>query len=196
MTIKLIFLTKYYGVCEVIMSWLANIFRRARKANVVVAGGAQAGKTTLIKYLETGHPVTENFGPTFGVDIRQKPIKIDKWLITACDLGGQQPYVINFWENNIKSADAVIYLIDGCLKESQSSDSFEKSVINFNYMIEASRPNQPILVLINKQDLKDLNPLTVQEAIDLYDMKSSLKGFSFNVLPTSAKFGEGVISSI
>ena len=55
--------------------------------------------------------------------------------------------------------------------------------------------NTPILILINKQDLKDPDPISVQKAVELYDI-SQLVGRSFNILPTSAKFGDGVETAI
>ncbi|TET28646.1 MAG: hypothetical protein E3J70_08980, partial [Candidatus Heimdallarchaeota archaeon] len=63
------------------------------------------------------------------------------------------------------------------------------------YMLSLVEKNIPILILINKQDLKDQNPLTVQESVELYDI-SQLVGRSFNILPTSAKYGDGVETAV
>ena len=48
-----------------------------------------------------------------------------------------------------------------------------------------------MLILINKQDLTEENPITVQEAVEQYDI-SNLVGRSFNIIPSSAKYGYGI----
>ena len=45
------------------MSWLSRLFRKKsieQKASIIVLGASGAGKTTLVRYLETGEPVEED----------------------------------------------------------------------------------------------------------------------------------------
>jgi len=49
-----------------------------------------------------------------------------------------------------------------------------------------------LLILINKQDLTEENPITVQEAVEQYDL-SNLIGRIFNIIPSSAKYGYELI---
>ena len=176
------------------MSWLSKIFgikKVEQKASIVILGASGAGKTTLVRYLETGQPVMKDPRTTLGIDIRQNPINIGGWSLSAIDVGGQELYRESLWSLGVSQADAVIYVIDGTVKSKSDTAIFEESKFNFDYMLSLVETHVPILILINKQDLKDQNPLTTQKAIKLYDI-TQLVGRSFNILPTSAKFGDGV----
>ena len=180
------------------MSWLSRIFGRRKvdqKANIVVLGASGAGKTTLVRYLETGQPVLNDPRTTLGIDIRQNPINIGGWSLSAIDVGGQELYRESLWSLGVSQADAVIYVIDGTVKPAQHHDVFEVSKFSFDYMLSIVDEKKPILILVNKQDLEDEGPLSAHEAIKMYDI-SGLVGRSFNILPTSAKFGDGVETAI
>lgn len=175
------------------MSWLGKLFRKKQieqEARIVVLGASGAGKTTLVTYLETGRPVEEDARTTLGIDIRNNAIKLDGWTISAIDVGGQELYRETLWALGVSQADAVIYVIDGTIKPDRDDD-FNVSKFSFEYMLKIVDPEKPILILINKQDLVDLEPLSPKEAIELYDI-SALIGRSFNVLGTSAKYGDGI----
>lgn len=176
------------------MSWLGRLFGRkkiSQEAKIVVLGASGAGKTTLIKYLESGEPVIEDPRTTLGIDIRKSPITIDGWTLNAIDVGGQELYRESLWSLGVSQADAVIYVIDGTVKTESDSHQFEVSKFSFDYMLNIVEESVPLLILINKQDLVEQSPLKVQQSIELYDM-SSLMGRSFNVTGTSAKYGDGV----
>ncbi|MHA1126809.1 MAG: ADP-ribosylation factor-like protein [Candidatus Heimdallarchaeota archaeon] len=176
------------------MSWLERIFKRksiTQEASLVVLGASGAGKTTLIKFLESGEPVLENPRTTLGIDIRQSPIDIGGWSLTAIDVGGQDLYRESLWSLGVQQANAVIYVIDGTVRKTGSNDAFEIAKFSFDYMLTIVDVNVPILILVNKQDLTDELPLTAQEAIEIYDI-TNLVGRSFNILPSSAKYGNGV----
>jgi len=176
------------------MSWLGSIFLKrniTKKANIVLLGASGAGKTTLVRYLETGQPVLDDPRTTLGIDIRQNPIKIADWELSAIDVGGQELYRESLWALGVSQADAVIYVIDGTVKPSSDSDSFEISRFSFDYMLSIVDSQKPLLILINKQDLTNENPITVKEAISLYNI-DKLVGRSFNIIPSSAKFGTGI----
>lgn len=180
------------------MSWLSKIFgvkKVEQKASIVILGASGAGKTTLVRYLETGQPVMKDPRTTLGIDIRQNPINIGGWSLSAIDVGGQELYRESLWGLGVSQADAVIYVIDGTVKSASDTAVFEESKFSFDYMLSLVEKNIPILILINKQDLKDQNPLTVQDSVELYDI-SQLIGRSFNILPTSAKFGDGVETAV
>jgi len=176
------------------LSWLERIFKRksiTQEASLVVLGASGAGKTTLIKFLESGEPVLENPRTTLGIDIRQSPIDIGGWSLTAIDVGGQDLYRESLWSLGVQQANAVIYVIDGTVRKTGSNDAFEIAKFSFDYMLTIVDVNVPILILVNKQDLTDELPLTAQEAIEIYDI-TNLVWRSFNILPSSAKYGNGV----
>lgn len=159
------------------------------RAKIVLLGPSKAGKTTLVKYLEQGTPVTEEVKTTLGIDIRTKPIKIDRWEFSVIDVGGQMIYQKTFWELGVSQADAVVYLIDGLVRPEHPE--FKDALIQFKYMLNLVNPDVPLLILVNKQDLKEQNPLKAEEAFSLFEI-NKLVGRSMNLLPSSAKFGDGV----
>jgi small GTP-binding protein len=176
------------------MSWLGKLFGKKSiimKANVVVLGSSGAGKTTLIRFLETGEPVLEDPRTTLGIDIRQTPIKVDGWSLSAIDVGGQELYRDSLWGLGVSQADAVIYVIDSLIEKREGDARFESSKFAFDYMLNLVQTGIPILILMNKQDLTNQNPLSCKDAINVYGI-DQLVGRSFNILPSSAKFGDGV----
>ncbi|MFX0092245.1 MAG: ADP-ribosylation factor-like protein [Candidatus Hodarchaeota archaeon] len=175
------------------MSFLGRILGRPgvkTDAKIVLLGSSGAGKTTLVRYLETGEPVEDNPKTSLGIDIRRFPIEIAGWTFTAIDVGGQEVYQDAFWGLGVSQANAVIYVIDGIVKPS-SGILWNTALFQFEYMLKIVDEDVPLLILINKQDLKEQDPLTLKRAINLYSM-GSLVGRSFVVLPSSAKYGNGV----
>ncbi|MFX0094093.1 MAG: ADP-ribosylation factor-like protein [Candidatus Hodarchaeota archaeon] len=177
------------------MGFLGRIFSRMvsqrKEGKIVLLGSSGAGKTTLVRYLETGEPVKADPKTTLGIDIRKTPINIDGWSFKAIDVGGQEIYQKTFWTLAISQANAIIYVIDGTMKPDETNANLELAQFQFEYMLNLTSKNVPLLILINKQDLKSLKPLTIQEAIELYRM-DQINGRSFTILPSSAKYGDGV----
>lgn len=110
--------------------------------------------------------------------------------MNAIDVGGQDLYKNTLWALGVTQSDGVIYIVDGTVQP-ENTEKFEESVFSFEYMLSIVPPKTPLLIIINKQDLKELNPLSVEEAMKAYNF-NQLKGRSFNVIEGSAKFGEGV----
>jgi small GTP-binding protein len=178
------------------MSILNRIFgnrEKTSKAKIVVLGPSKAGKTTFVKYLEQGKPVLEETRTTIGIDIRPNPIFIENWSFTIIDVGGQKLYQETFWNLGIQQAEAVIYLIDGLVRK--ENPGFNEALRQFKYMLNLIDNAVPLLILVNKQDLKEENPLTLEEASELFSL-SELSGRSMNIIPTSAKYGDGVSTAI
>ena len=176
------------------MSILAKIFGKLKtketfEAKIVLLGSSGAGKTTLVKYLESGRPVLENVRTTLGIDVRSNPVKIDNWEFSVIDIGGQNLYQKAFWKLGISQADALVYLIDGTIKS--DDDKFKENLNQFKYMLNLIEDEMPILVLVNKQDLIDQHPLKPEEVVEVYEINTLLNR-SMTLLPSSAKFGEGV----
>ena len=179
------------------MGLLSKLFgkRKIKSARIVVLGSSGAGKTTFIRYIESGQIVEEDTQTTLGIDVRKKSISLDGWSLSAIDVGGQEIYQKVFWNLGLTQADTVIYLIDGTLRPENENDHFETSLFAFEYMLELLPPDKPILILINKQDLVEKSPMNIEEAMDLYPI-AQLHNRSVNILLTSAKYGEGIETSL
>jgi len=164
-----------------------------KEGKIVLLGASGAGKTTLVRYLETGEQVVDDPKTTLGIDIRRTPIDVDGWSFKAIDVGGQKIYQKTFWALGVGQADAVIYVLDGTTKpvtdESEESEKWKVSKFQFEYMLGLVENQVPLLIVVNKQDLEDT--LSTEEAFNAYNM-NELVDRSFIVLPTSAKYGDGV----
>lgn len=176
------------------MSLLSKIFGKLKtkelfEAKLVILGSSGAGKTTLVKYLESGTTVVENPRTTLGIDVRSNPVKIDNWEFSVIDIGGQTLYQKAFWNLGVSQADAIIYLIDGTIKTDH--EKFQENLGQFKYMLNLIEVEMPILVMVNKQDLVEQNPMKPEEVVQAYEINTLLNR-SMTLLPTSAKFGEGV----
>lgn len=169
--------------------------KELRSANIVILGASGAGKTTFVRFTQTKKPVEDDPRITRGIDVRSRSIKVDGWALTTIDIGGQQLYQKMYWNLGMNQAQAVVYMIDGTIRPKNLDDTFEMSLFSFEYMLELLPPSRPILILINKQDLREQNPLSVAEATELYPI-TNLAGRSINILPTSAKYGIGVKISL
>ena len=180
------------------MSLLGRIFQKnknkVKKATITLVGPSMAGKTTLVKYLETGEEVTGNYGTTLGIEVRKESVNIDGWKLTAIDTGGQELYQQSFWEMAITQADALIFMIDATISKKENPEMYNISVHQFAYALDILPEGIPLLVLLNKQDLIDKNPMSATEAIKILNFNHVL--FSTAYLPISAKFGDGVIPAI
>ena len=179
------------------MGLLSKLFgkNKVKSARIIVLGSSGAGKTTFIRFIESGREVEEETLTTLGIDVRKKAISLDGWSISAIDVGGQEIYQKVFWNLGMSQADAVIYLIDGTLRPTEMNDNYESSLFAFEYMLELLPPEKPMLILINKQDLTHMNPLNIEEATKLYPI-NKLFNRSINIIPSSAKYGSGVENSL
>lgn len=176
------------------MGFLTRLLKKVSKtkifqAKIVLLGPSKAGKTTLVRYLEEGTPVTEEVRTTLGIDLRVKPFRIDNWEFTAIDVGGQRLYQKAFWSLGVDQADAIIYMIDGTIKPEHPE--FNDSLNQFKYMLGLVEPETPLLILVNKQDLIEEKPLTIEEACELFEIRK-IVGRSMTLLSSSAKYGDGV----
>lgn len=179
------------------MNLLLSLFRKKQKkmAKVVTLGTSGAGKTTLIRYLETGEPVEET-NVTLGIDIRNKGVEVGGWALSTIDVGGQDLYKNALWGLAVTQADAIIYVIDGTIRHDRDQTLFDKSKLSFEYMLNILNLNKPVLVLINKQDLREKKPYSVDQAISVYNVNNEFRNRKFNVISGSAKYGNGIFQGM
>lgn len=163
----------------------------AKTATVTLIGPPKAGKTTLVRYIETGEEVEKSPSTTLGIEIRSNFVDIDGWKFRAIDTGGQEVFQQTFWELAVERADLVLFVIDATVKMQTKKDLFELTKEQFDYALDIVPESIPIVFLLNKQDLQNLNPMNPEEAINMFDFKN-LAGRTITYFTTSAKFGNGV----
>lgn len=162
---------------------------------IALIGPTLAGKTTLVRYLESGEPVVNEPHITLGIEIRQKYVEIDGYKIRAIDTAGHVEFQQLFWEIAVEQADAIIFVIDATIRETSHPDKYEVRKKQFDYAMDIIPEQVPLLVLLNKQDLVEMKPMDATEAIKIFDKKSLLKR-TITYLPCSAKYGDGIYDAI
>lgn len=158
---------------------------------ISILGPSQVGKTTLIRFLETDKPQLEASLSTLGVDFRTKPVIIGNWSFQLIDVGGQKKYQDAFWEFVIRQANGLVYIIDAIVRPESDETLYEQHRSQFVEMTKLLDDETIIMILLNKQDLEDQNPISVAEFSSYYPLEN-LKGKTFAFHATSAKFGEGI----
>lgn len=136
-----------------------SLFKRLRKMvfsklsskslTISIAGPSRAGKTSFVRYLETLVPERDSTliqsVPTMGKST--KHIKIGNSMIKTLDMGGQEDFW-HLWENAIKLSSAVIFILDG------TSNNLLEVTKAFERVISYREEHTPVLVILNKKDLK------------------------------------------
>jgi predicted GTPase len=134
-------------------------------------------------------------GPTLGLEYRSAPKAVEMLNLKIIDVGGHEVYQQTFWELAIERADAVLFVIDATITKEDQPIVYEMMIRQFDYAIDIVPEFKPLLFLLNKQDLVELKPMSPADAIKLFDPKK-IEGRSIRFLPTSAKYGDGVIEAI
>ena len=177
------------------MSLIARLLgRKASKltsAKISVLGPSRSGKTTLIRYLETGMPQLEVPLSTLGVEMRQKGVEIANWRFNLIDVGGQKVIQQVFWELAIEQAQAIIYVVDSTVRPEMDSNIYKEQRNQFIYAMDLIPEDSILLILLNKQDLEKENPINSEEFAKYYPMEKLLAR-TVAFLPSSAKFGNGI----
>ncbi|MFW9924099.1 MAG: ADP-ribosylation factor-like protein [Candidatus Thorarchaeota archaeon] len=163
---------------------LARLFKkRVREVDITFCGLASVGKTTIVKYLETGEFVETQ--PTMGVN-RGETIRLDKLQINLYDLGGQEDFRQLWAEINEKS-NGVVFVVD-----KTDMMNFEESKRVFHNIIETQiHQDIVILVLLHKSDL----PGGMSRAQFIQDFGLLNLTYKWACYETSAKTGENLFES-
>ena len=142
-----------------ILDWLKSFFW-LKELELSIVGLQNAGKTTLVNTISTGK-FEEDTIPTIGFNHRN--IKKGKVNIKLWDLGGQ-PRFRESWEKYCRTADVIIYVVD-----SSDRGNLDISKVQLHQLLSwPSLTNIPLLVLGNKNDIKDsLNEKELIKELDL-----------------------------
>ena len=165
------------------MSFLRNLFKsRSKHADITICGLDDAGKTTILKFLETGEFVETT--PTMGVN--RETLHLPNLQINVFDLAGQEDFR-NMWHNINEKSDGIVFVVDR-----SNAMRFEEAKNVFQQTVSAQLGNElNILVLLNKSDVADvIQKSQFIEEFNLLDLP-----FKWAVFETSAKSGEGIFDA-
>ena len=147
---------------------------------ILVLGESSVGKTSLlVRYTEDKF---ENTVQTIGVDVKNKYVMYEnkKIQLELWDTAGQERFK-GIAQNYFRAANGVILVFDITNKE-----SFNKLKFWINEGKTNIGQDTELIIAENKVDLEESRAVT-KEAIKEFGKKTNL-----DILPTSAKTGEGV----
>ncbi|KAK9828177.1 hypothetical protein WJX74_002064 [Apatococcus lobatus] len=157
-----------------------NLWFPNKEYKIVMVGLDNAGKTTTLYRLHLGQAVSTN--PTLGSNVEQvtyKNLKFEVW-----DLGGQANMRPS-WVQYYKHTDAIIMVIDSTDRARISVVKNElASLLSHDHLKGAA-----ILVMANKQDLKDaMPPAELSEALAL----PAIRSHDWHIQSSCALSGQGL----
>lgn len=120
-----------------------HLFNNVKKT-ICVVGLDYSGKTTLLEnWIAFGKP--DRIYPSIGCNISETIIKSTKFIALSFHMNSQR--IITRLKNFFDDSVAVILVID-----SEDSDRFEESQLNFELFCKNIKHNVSILVYLNKKD--------------------------------------------
>ncbi len=145
-----------------------------------MVGIDNAGKTTILYQLKMNEKVHSI--PTIGFNVESVDYK--GLVFSVWDVGGQDKIRV-LWKHYFNGMDGIIFVVD-CNDKDRVEESKEELVKLLN---EEELNGLPLLVMANKQDLKDaVNPKELGEILEL----SKEKKRKWLIQGTSASTGQGL----
>ena len=156
-----------------------NIIKKlfAKEKKIVICGLDNAGKSTLVSFLQSGTFVKHT--PTMGKELTK--LEVQGIPMNLMDMGGQKDFR-DLWLGELSNASCVIFMIDAYARErfSEAKDELWK--------LQSVFKKKPLIILTNKNDLKPVGSMgDIIKALDLQKIKS------FEILPISCKTGYGIV---
>ena len=163
---------------------LKNYFFK-RNYDIPMIGCEESGKTSLINKLriETGQtPLPPHIGITYSVNYKKLQIQEKDYYLFQKEFPQHFPII---WKHLRENYDALILVIDSTEKES-IQDSCE---FFWEYIIKSNR-KFPVLILANKQDIKEA--LSLDDINFIFNLKD-LKDRPIKIIGTSATNADEMI---
>jgi small GTP-binding protein len=156
-----------------------NIIQKlfAKEKKIVICGLDNAGKSTLVSFLQSGTFVKHT--PTMGKELTK--LEVQGIPINLMDMGGQKDFR-DMWLGELSNASCVIFMIDAYARErfSEAKDELWKLASVFK--------KKPLIVLTNKNDMVPVASMgDIIKALDLHKIDT------FEILPISCKTGYGIV---
>jgi small GTP-binding protein len=151
-----------------------------RTVKMLMVGIDNAGKTTILYQLKMNEKVHSI--PTIGFNVESVDYK--GLVFSVWDVGGQDKIRV-LWKHYFNGMDGIIFVVD-C----NDRDRVEESNEELSKLLKEEELNGlPLLVMANKQDLKDaVSPKELGEILNL----SNEKNRKWLIQGTSASTGQGL----
>ncbi|NHJ49347.1 MAG: GTP-binding protein [Asgard group archaeon] len=165
------------------MSFLLKLFRnRTRQMNITICGLDGAGKTTIVKYLDSGRFVDTS--PTLGIN--HETLQLPKLQLNIFDLGGQTDFRGMWHEVNEKS-DGVVFVVDRSnLMRLEEAKGVFKNIVETQVHEDVT-----ILILLHKSDLEE----GITRADFIHEFELTTLGYNWACFETSAINGANIYDS-
>jgi len=148
---------------------------------IVLLGEANVGKTSLVyRFIE--NKFRENYKSTLGVNLMKKDMNLEDFggvTVQIWDLGGQESFK-SLRKLYLEGANGALVVYD-CTKKK----TFEK-LSGWMQDFKQARGNEPLVLIGNKNDLKDKIKVPDSDGIDF------AKRNNMDFISTSAKTGSNV----
>ncbi len=169
-------------------SVIEKISKITKSVKIGVLGPSEAGKTTLIRYLEIGK-ISENVPKsTIGLIYREKGFYRNNIHFKIYDSGGQIIFQNIFWDLVIQESNCILYLIDSTVRD---PIQLNEEIKQFKYILNILEEDSILLILLNKQDLEQKNPIKIAEFNTIYPI-NEITINKYYVFETSGKYGIGL----
>ncbi|XP_041736665.1 ADP-ribosylation factor-like protein 5B [Coregonus clupeaformis] len=155
-----------------------------REHKVIIVGLDNAGKTTILYQFLTKEAV--HTSPTIGSNVEEISVRKTRFLVW--DIGGQESLRAS-WNSYYCNTEIVILVVDSTDRERLTLNKDELH----RMLAHEDLKNAAILVLANKQDMKD--SMTVAEISQCLTL-SSITAHSWHVQACCALTGEGLPASL
>lgn len=149
----------------------------AKEKKIVICGLDNAGKSTLVSFLQSGTFVKHT--PTMGKELTK--LEVQGIPMNIMDMGGQKDFR-DLWLGELSNASCVIFMIDAYARErfNEAKDELWK--------LKSVFKKKPLIVLTNKNDLLPVASMgDIIKALDLHKIDT------FELLPISCKTGYGIV---
>ena len=153
---------------------------KVKDVRMLMLGLDAAGKTSVLYQLKMNELVRTI--PTIGFNVES--ISYKGFNMNLWDVGGQHK-IRPLWRHYYENTDCLIFVVD-----SNDTERIEEAKEELDHLLAAEElKNCSVLVMANKQDLKDsLSPNEIADKLGL----TGIKGRKWMVQGTSATTGQGV----
>ncbi|MHA1792721.1 MAG: ADP-ribosylation factor-like protein [Promethearchaeota archaeon] len=154
------------------------------KADIFVFGLSKVGKTTIIHVLQ--NKVIKEMNPTISMDVSKYLIENVSFMIY--DAPGQEKYR-KLWAPHLNNQDGLVFVLDvSDVKAYEEASKVFKEI--------AFRPEMrdlPVLILLNKVDLKKPDVNKIKKLLDLKSLKANTN--NYKIFNTCALKNQGIFDA-